>query len=249
MLSDLRLIEWYRGTQGQSSTESPMSSPQQSSRDRRSYPQPHRSTYSRGSPYSQDPRSRFSDARSPPPSQSLGSELRRQWSPEPLYEDRQAYTPAPSPYRSATTSPSGMFRPQRVMSPDRYSEPPRVTSPTRMNSPPRDFDPNSYQPPRDFNPNETEAGAVRHRNVGQRFPAVDEEEDEKREYQFGTSSKNSNDYTDKTARGSGSDQDLDTVPVLNKNKTTITRGEIQFEDMSEFFAEVRLLAPRPISVS
>ncbi|GAA5991918.1 hypothetical protein JCM5350_005816 [Sporobolomyces pararoseus] len=215
-----------------------MSSPQQSSRDRRSYPQPHRSTYSRGSPYSQDPRSRFSDARSPPPSQSLGSELRRQWSPEPLYEDRQAYTPAPSPYRSATTSPSGMFRPQRVMSPDRYSEPPRVTSPTRMNSPPRDFDPNSYQPPRDFNPNETEAGAVRHRNVGQRFPAVDEEEDEKREYQFGTSSKNSNDYTDKTARGSGSDQDLDTVPVLNKNKTTITRGEIQFEDMSEFFAEV-----------
>lgn len=136
-------------------------------------------------------------------------------------------------------TPSGMFRPQRVASPEQYLDPPRVTSPTRMASPPRDFDPNSYQPPRDFNPNEPEGGAVRHRNVSRRFLSVDDdEENEKREYQYGSSSKTSNDYTEKGRRSSGSEHDLDSMPVLGKSKTTITRGDVPFEDMSEFFAEV-----------
>ncbi|GAA6017923.1 hypothetical protein JCM11491_001219 [Sporobolomyces phaffii] len=227
---------------------STISSPQQqSSNGRRMYPEgPQRTVYSRQPNYSGDPRSRqYPDSRSPPPnSNAPDPPPPRDWTPEPFYDDRQGY----SPYRSAAESPSGMFyhqQPSRVTSPDQYSNPSRVQSPTRMTSPPRDFDPNTYpQPPRDFNPNEPEGGAVRHRNVSRRYPSVGEEEHDKRhsDYQYGGSSKGSHDYTERdghsSRKRSGPDQDSETMPVLNKSKTTITRGQVPFEEMGEFFAEV-----------
>ncbi|GAA5869423.1 hypothetical protein JCM16303_000462 [Sporobolomyces ruberrimus] len=226
----------------QNSLDTPASSPQQPSNNRRSYPEsPQRPPQQQRRSQYGDPRARpYPDSRSPPPLTTRISEPPRQrgaWSPEPFYDDRQGY----SPYRSATASPVGMFSPQRVRSPDHYDEPPaRIRSPTRMTSPPRDFDPNAYQPPRDFNPNDPDGGEVRHRNVNRRYAAEDEE-DEKREYQYGSSSKSTN-YTEhdghKSPKRNSSEQDLNSLPILNKNKNTISRGEVPFEDMGDFFAEI-----------
>lgn len=132
-----------------------------------------------------------------------------------------------------------------------------------MTSAPRDFNPNEYdsprepnsrhhsrepsrEQPRDFDPNEPEATSVRHRILSRKQTGREEEFEERGEG-YGTSSRET--YSERDGRSSRgakrSDSDRggrDSMPILNKNqnhRVTISRGEVPFEDMGDFFAEVR----------